>query len=57
MVIVIDLILYSKAVIFLGGVWGQLTLNSTLANGRTMVESCYHNLSLNHSTGIPEKYL
>ena len=46
MVIVTELMLCSKSVIFLGGVLGQQTLNSTLVNGRTMVESLYHNFGL-----------
>ena len=46
MVIVIELMLDSKAVIFLGGVQGQQTLNSTLANRRPMIESRYRNFGL-----------
>ena len=45
-VIVIELMLYSKAGIFLGSVREQQTLNSTLANGITMFESRYHNFGL-----------
>ena len=40
----IDAVLKSRDIF--GGVRGQQTLNSTLANGRTMVESRYQNFDL-----------
>ena len=56
MVIVIELMLYSKAVIFLGGVRGQQTLNSTLVNGRVMVESRYNNFGLDIEIQSEHRY-
>ena len=46
MVIGIELMLYSDFHLPVGGNRGQQTLNSTLANGRTVVESRYHNFGL-----------
>ena len=46
MVIVIELMLYSDFHIPIGEQGAQQTLNSKLANGRTVVESRYHNFGL-----------